>query len=46
MPDYGYALAADIGSAIKGDLIDLYMDGQDVVDRWGVKKVKVYILSE
>jgi uncharacterized protein YabE (DUF348 family) len=46
VPDYGYALAADIGSAIKGDLIDLYMDGQDVVDRWGVKKVKVYILSE
>jgi len=46
VPDYGYALAADIGSAIKGNKIDLYMDGQDVVDRWGVKKVKVYILYE
>lgn len=43
-PDYGYAVAADIGSAIKGNKIDLYMDGQDVVDRWGRKKVKVFIL--
>ncbi|WP_010681077.1 3D domain-containing protein [Acetivibrio cellulolyticus] len=43
-PDYGYAVAADIGSAIKGNKIDLYMDGQKVVDNWGRKKVKVYIL--
>lgn len=43
-PDYGYAVAADIGSAIKGNKIDLYMDSQDVVDKWGRKKVKVYIL--
>lgn len=43
-PDYGYAVAADIGSAIKGNKIDLYMDGQDVVDRFGRKKVKVYVL--
>ncbi|MFZ5985601.1 MAG: 3D domain-containing protein [Bacillota bacterium] len=46
VPDYGYAIAADIGSAIKGDLIDLYMDGQETVDRWGVKKVRVYILQD
>jgi uncharacterized protein YabE (DUF348 family) len=44
LPDYGYAVAADIGSAIKGNKIDLYMDGQDVVDRFGRKKVRVYIL--
>lgn len=43
-PDYGYAVAADIGSAIKGNKIDLYMDGQDVVDRFGRKNVRVYIL--
>lgn len=43
-PDYGYAVAADIGSAIKGNKIDLYMDGQDVVDRFGRRKVRVYIL--
>ena len=43
-PDYGFALAADTGGAIKGNLIDLYYDTQQFVDRWGVKKVKVYIL--
>lgn len=43
-PDYGYAVAADIGSAIKGNKIDLYMDGQDVVDKFGRRKVRVYIL--
>lgn len=46
VPDYGYALAADIGSAIKGDLIDIYLDDQETVDRWGVKKVRVYILYD
>lgn len=45
-PDYGYAVAADIGSAIKGDLIDLYFDSQSYVNRWGCKRVKVYVLSE
>jgi len=45
-PDYGYAVAADIGSAIKGDLIDLYFDDQATVNRWGCKRVKVYILDE
>ena len=42
--DYGFAVAADTGGAIKGDLIDLYYDEQSFVDRWGVKRVKVYIL--
>lgn len=45
-PDYGYALAADTGGAIKGNLIDLYLDDQKTVDAWGVKRVKVYILQE
>lgn len=44
-PDYGYAVAADVGGAIKGNKIDLYYDSQDYVDRFGVKAVKVYILS-
>lgn len=44
--DYGYAIAGDTGGAIKGDLIDLYFDSQDFVDRWGVKRVKVYILLD
>lgn len=45
-PDYGFALAADIGGAIKGDLIDLYFETQEEVDKWGLKKVRVYILAE
>ncbi|MCX8130789.1 MAG: 3D domain-containing protein [Clostridia bacterium] len=45
-PDYGFAVAADIGSAIKGNKIDLYFDDSGTVDRWGVRKVKVYILTE
>lgn len=45
-PDYGFAIAGDIGSAIKGDLIDLYLDSKEAVNRWGTKKVRVYILNE
>jgi len=45
-PDYGYAIAADIGGAIKGDLIDLYFDDVETVRAWGIKRVKVYILEE
>jgi len=43
--DYGYAIAADVGGAIKGNKIDLYYDSQDFVDRFGVKNVKVYIIE-
>jgi len=45
-PDYGYAVAEDVGGAIKGNKIDLYYDTQEYVDWFGVKKVKVYILSQ
>jgi uncharacterized protein YabE (DUF348 family) len=45
-PDYGYAVAADVGGAIKGNKIDLYYDDQEYVDRFGVKKARVYILEE
>lgn len=45
-PDYGYAVAADIGGAIKGDLIDLYFDDAKAVDRWGCKRVKLYVLID
>jgi 3D (Asp-Asp-Asp) domain-containing protein len=42
--DYGYAVAADTGSAIKGDLIDLYFDSQATVNSWGCKRVRVYFV--
>lgn len=45
-PDYGFAIAGDIGGAIKGDLIDLFFNTAEEVGRWGCKKVKVYILNE
>lgn len=45
-PDYGYAVAADIGGAVKGNIIDLYFEDQETVDNWGVKRVKVYILLD
>lgn len=45
-PDYGFAIAGDIGSAIKGKNIDLYFDTKSQVSRWGRRKVVVYILNE
>jgi uncharacterized protein YabE (DUF348 family) len=45
-PDYGFAIAADIGSAIKGNLIDLYFDSPSEVKKWGKRNVRVYILNE
>ncbi len=42
---YGLALAADIGGAIKGNKIDLFMESCKEAKRWGRRKVKVYILE-
>lgn len=44
--DYGFAIAADIGSAIKGNLIDLYFDTTQQALNWGRRKVRVYVLNE
>ena len=43
--DYGHAVAADTGSAIKNIKIDLYMDSHEETLKWGVKKVNVYVLG-
>lgn len=49
MPDYGFAVAADIGGAIKGNKIDLYFEDEKTVkewdSQWGWKWAKVYILD-
>lgn len=45
-PDYGYALAADIGSAIRGNKIDLYVEDRQTALNWGVRPVRVYILKD
>lgn len=44
--DYGHAVAADTGSAIKELKIDLYMDTHTEALEWGRRKVNVYVLGE
>ncbi len=42
---YGFASAEDTGSSIKGNKIDLFMDGMALARRFGVKSCKVYVLK-
>lgn len=42
---YGYAIAGDTGSAIKGNKIDVFFDSYTDAINYGVKNVKVYILG-
>lgn len=43
---YGYAIAADTGSAIKGNIIDVYFNSSSQVSNWGRRKgVKVIIVA-
>lgn len=44
-PDYGYAVAADVGGGIKGNRVDLYYEGKAEAMNFGRRNVKVYILS-
>ena len=44
--DYGYAIAADTGGAIKNNKIDLYMDSHAEALKWGRRPVKVYLLNQ
>lgn len=43
---YGYAQAEDIGGAIKGRRIDVFIPSLHEARKWGRKKVKVYILPK
>ncbi|MGE6486771.1 3D domain-containing protein [Paenisporosarcina sp. NPDC076898] len=42
---YGYAIAGDTGSSIKGNKIDLFMPNQTSALKWGRKTVKIKILN-
>ncbi len=42
---YGYAVSGDIGSAIKGNIIDIYLETEAACIQWGRRMVKVYILE-
>ncbi|WP_059173707.1 3D domain-containing protein [Bacillus sp. FJAT-27445] len=46
IPDYGYGVVADTGSAIKGHKLDLYYETtQDVFKEWGKRTVEVFIVK-
>ncbi|NPC94935.1 DUF348 domain-containing protein [Bacillus sp. WMMC1349] len=42
---YGYAIAADTGSAIKGRKIDVFFPNKPSAYRWGNKRVKIKVLN-
>jgi uncharacterized protein YabE (DUF348 family) len=42
---YGFAVAADTGSAIKGDRIDVCFDTHQEALVWGMRWLKIYILE-
>lgn len=42
---YGVAVAGDIGGAIKGNKIDVFMKSRDVAFEWGRKNVTIKILK-
>jgi len=42
---YGFGRAEDIGSAIKGNRIDIFLETEQECRRWGRRPVKVYILK-
>lgn len=44
IPGYGFAVAADTGSAIVGDRIDLGYPSAWQADAWGVRNVQVFVL--
>ena len=43
---YGYAIAADTGSAIKGNKVDVYFNTLQECYDWGTRYVKVTILGD
>ncbi|NFN95339.1 DUF348 domain-containing protein [Clostridium botulinum] len=42
---YGYAIAADTGGAIKGNIIDLYLDSSNECINWGRRPVNLFIVA-
>ncbi len=43
--NYGYAIAEDVGGAIKGNRIDLFMNSESDANSWGRRNVTIYILD-
>ena len=45
IPGYGYAIATDTGSAIKGNIIDLYFNSLEECNAWGRRSVTLHVVS-
>ncbi len=45
IPGYGYAICADTGGAIKGNIIDVYLNSEDDCYNWGRRTVTVNIIA-
>ncbi len=43
VPGYGEGTVQDIGSAIKGEHIDVFFKGHKDAQRWGVRELKVTV---
>lgn len=41
---YGYAVANDVGTGIKGNIVDLYMEDSRQCGVWGARTVNVYVI--
>ena len=42
---YGYAVANDVGTAIKGKTVDLYMERLGQCGIWGARWTNVYVIE-
>lgn len=42
---YGYAIANDVGTAIKGNVVDVYMERYAQCLMWGAHRVNVYLVE-
>ncbi|MCM0649474.1 3D domain-containing protein [Clostridium swellfunianum] len=42
---YGYAIAEDTGGAIKGNIIDIFLNSNSECIKWGRRYVNVYVLK-
>ncbi|PLT31878.1 3D domain-containing protein [Peribacillus deserti] len=45
VPGYGYAVAADKGSAVKGKKIDVFISSKSKAIQWGRKTVKIKVMK-
>lgn len=45
IPGYGYAIASDTGGAVKGNIIDLYLNSHEECISWGRRTVTLQLIA-